>query len=187
MKHNSTYLFPSETKRLLLRPLSLNDAKDWEKWILDPIATKYFPKEFVGKPEHASEWIQRIIDRYQTGRFGFHAIIEKKSNKFIGMCGLLLQEIDGKEELEVGYSFIRKFWGKGYATESAQNFLKLGFEEYKVDSIISIISPDNEASIKVALRNEMTFDKRSTFHGIEVDIYRVNSSNFIPYSYHKKL
>jgi [ribosomal protein S5]-alanine N-acetyltransferase len=106
------------------------------------------------------------------------ALIEKDSNEFIGQCGLLTQEVHGKMEIEVGYSLLRKHWGMGYASESAIFIKKWAFENVNIDSIISIIKMDNEASKTVALKNGMYPDVDLNWKDIEVTIFRISNPNF---------
>jgi len=40
-----------------------------------------------GKTTLVSEWIERQLARYESGRFSHHGLIEKKSGKLIGQCG----------------------------------------------------------------------------------------------------
>jgi RimJ/RimL family protein N-acetyltransferase len=118
----------------------------------------------------ALQWIEKQIMRYRDAKGGLLAI-ENGKDEFIGQCGLLVQEINGKEFIEVGYHLLPKYWGNGYAREAA-NFFRNYAEEYlKTDRIISIIHPDNEPSKKVALNNHMRLWKKEKWSGFQVDIY----------------
>ncbi len=90
------------------------------------------------------------------------AVEHKKTSELLGMCGLLVQTIDGKPRLEVGYSFLPHSRGYGYATEAAQFAKDYGFEHgYDRDfggSLVSMIHHDNLPSKAVALRNGMQLE-----------------------------
>jgi RimJ/RimL family protein N-acetyltransferase len=45
--------------------------------------------------------------------------MDKKTNRLVGQCGLLIQNIDNIERLEIGYSILPEFWNQGFASESA--------------------------------------------------------------------
>ncbi|CAN5757507.1 hypothetical protein BH10BAC2_BH10BAC2_07680 [soil metagenome] len=92
-----------------------------------------------------------------------NVLIEKTTNAFVGQCALLIQIVDGNEELEIGYSVMPAFRNKGYATEAAVKCSEYAFENNLRDSLISIISIDNIESQKVALRNNMQLE-RTTFY-----------------------
>lgn len=173
------YLDKKETERLFIRPLTLGDIELWTPFFTHPNSIKYFPKFLSGNPEiDATSWIQKQLDRYTDGRHGLMALIEKSTGDFVGQCGLLTQEIDGKTEIEIGYSLLPQFEGKGYATEAAQLFKKYAFEKNTIDSVVSIIDIGNIPSQNVAMRNGMTKGKMvKDYFGIDVFIFRTNKEN----------
>ena len=75
-------------------------------------------------------------------------------------------------EYEVTYSIIPRYWGKGYATELAQHFRDFARENIPAKSVISMIHPENMASIKVAENNKMTLDGEYIIFNMNVLVYR---------------
>ena len=118
-------------------------------------------------------WFNKVFDRYKNDTGGHNVLIERQTGKPVGMCGLLVQEVDGVSELEIGYSLHPDFWGKGYATEAAQKCRDFAFENNYADSLISIVHVDNNSSAKVAQRNGMKLDKTTVYKGIPVNIFRI--------------
>lgn len=173
------YLDEKETSRLVIRPLVENDTHQWLTFIMDKNATKYFPDEWRLKPEKSKEWIEFQLTRYKENRYGLQALIEKKSGRLVGQSGLLTQIVDGKDELEIGYHLIPEFWGKGYATEAANEFKKMCFENNLAESLISIIDIDNILSQKVAQRNGMAIDSQTVFMGLNVSIFRISRETYL--------
>jgi len=173
------YLEERETDRLLIRPIAKSDYLPWQEFIMDEAATKFFPDEWKLKPEKSKEWIHLQLERYRENRYGLQALILKKSGEFIGQCGLLTQTIDGRNELEIGYHLIPRYWGNGYATESAGEFKKIGFENNLADSIISIIDVENIPSQKVAQRNGMIKETRTRFKDMDVYIFRIKLKEYM--------
>lgn len=167
------YLIEKETERLIIRPLDRGDAIAWQEFVMDEVATKYFPDEWKLSPEKSGEWIDFQLKRYEENRYGLQALVDKKSGELIGQCGLLAQTIDNIDELEIGYHLIPRFWGNGYAIEAAKEFKKIGFENNLAESIISIIDPENILSQSVAERNGMTRDTKTWYMEMEVFIYRI--------------
>ncbi|MDQ3072321.1 MAG: GNAT family N-acetyltransferase [Bacteroidota bacterium] len=118
--------------------------------------------------------ISKQLDRYADQRFGLQAIIDKKSNTFIGQCGLLAQEVDGRSEIEVGYHVFKKYWGQGYAPEAARLFITYAFKNNLADSVISIIDVENIRSQKVAEKNGLKVDKQIKWvNGEDAYIFRI--------------
>ena len=104
---------------------------------------------------------------------GMNVLIDKGSGEFVGQCGLLVQNVDEQEELEVGYSLMPEFRGLGYALEAAQKCRDFAFQNQLADSLISIIHPDNIASQNVALKNGMKLSKQTIYSGMSVKVYRI--------------
>ena len=181
---NLTYPVLAETDRLHIRPLAAIHVADWVRFMSDEKALEFFPKY---KPEaahrNAAEWIEAQMERYDQGRFGMHALIERSTRSFVGQCGLLAQEIDGNEELEIGFSLLRDYWGQGFATEAATYFRDFAFEHRLGSSLICIIHRDNRSSQDVAQRIGMRLDRSSNWRGLPVIIYRINNPNSDPAGY----
>lgn len=170
--HNYTDI--KYTERLLIRPLEMNDIDIWAHYLADPRTTEFYPDLMkLDIDNWADKWIEKARKRYAEGSFGLMALIEKSTGDFIGQCGLLMQHIDGQDEIEIGYHLLPEYWGKGFATEAAQKFKQLAFNQYGFPHLISIIMTKNIASQKVAERNGMCRYKRSEYYGSEVYIYRI--------------
>ena len=147
-----------KTNRLLLREIVNEDNAELFKLFSDPVAMQYFPS--TKNEEETKEWINETLNRYEKDSIGFYICINKKTLDVIGYCGLLLQEdVDGHDEIEIGYGLLRKYWHHGYATEAAIGCKKYGFDELNLKKLISLIRPENVPSIRVAINNEMIWQK----------------------------
>ena len=170
----SDYPQATKTERLLFRKLYIDDMLPWQTFLANEACTAYYPQHMRNNPvDGALKWMEKQICRYRDGKGGLMAVIEKDSGKFIGQCGLIIQEVDDQPELEVGYHFLPEYWGMGYATEAAIAMKKLGFSISKVDRIISIIQKDNLASQHVARRNGMNVLKETVWNTLHVKIYGI--------------
>lgn len=168
------------SERLTTRFLTEEDAAVWAEFFADPINSTFLPfAPDKSKEELGKEMIDSQLLRYREKRLGLQALLLKDTNEFIGLCGVLVQYINNIKEIEVGYHLLRRFWGKGYATEAAQLFRDYGFNTYQPDSIISIIHPLNFPSRAVAKRNGMQLDlKAITFKDAEYDVFRITSDKW---------
>ncbi len=168
-----------ETERLKIRPLNLDDVLVWRQFLASEKTTTYFPQYMKNSGDlQALFWIEKQICRYRDKKGGLMALIEKESGKFVGQCGLLVQDVDGKNELEVGYHLLPEFWGRGYATEAAIFFRNLGFSLTEVSSIVSIIAVENKASQQVATRNGMQRGARILWRDLDVFVYRITRQEY---------
>lgn len=165
-----------ETARLRTRFIEAGDKAAWMAFAKDPVATRFIPNDTgISDDEFAGRWIDFSMKRYAEQRYGLQALIHNESGAFIGLCGLLLQEINGRNEIEIGYHLFPKYWGQGYASEAAQAFRDYGFAHRVADSIISIIHPLNFQSKNVAKRNGMQLSEAGVmFRDKEVDVFRIN-------------
>jgi [ribosomal protein S5]-alanine N-acetyltransferase len=164
-----------ETKRLILREMTPNDVDDLLKVLSDPEAMQFYPQPFDRQMTQA--WIKRNIQRYTQHGFGLWALIFKEHGKLIGDCGLVVQEVDGVEEIEIGYHISRDLWGKGLATEAAQACRDYGFSQLGFDKLVSLINPANIASRRVAEKNEMRLIKEMEWQNKPTCVYAVERSN----------
>ncbi len=148
-----------ETPRLLLRHLSMDDADALFALYRDPEVRRYFPEGTLSY-EETKEELRWIIDVYygQHG-FGLWATSHKETGEFIGRCGLLPWTIEGSSEVEVAYLLAKNYWGQGLGTEAARAILEYDFEQLPVERLICLIDPENQASVKVATRNGMTYER----------------------------
>lgn len=163
----------TETERLILRRFTLDDVADMTLVMGDPEVMKYSVSGVMSF-EQTRQFLERILATYQRRGFGLWAVEYKATGRVIGYCGYYFQEIDGKEEVELGYRLARSFWGKGIATEAARSMVNYAFSVLKLPRLISIIDVENVGSIKVAEKCGLTYSKTIDFHGIAVRIYALN-------------
>lgn len=165
------------SERLITRYLTLDDIPIWEEFFEDEEAVEFLSLHLLGLKsnlEFSTHMIEKQLARYAENRFGLQALIDKSTNEFIGLCGLLAQEIDGINEIEVGYHILKKNWKQGYATEAAKLFIDYAFENDLTSSVVSVIDVDNFKSQRVAEKNGLKIDKQTKWIGDEdVYIYRI--------------
>ena len=161
-----------ESQRLIFRKVTEADFKAWLPFHQEPESSRYFVRD-PGEPREACRrWFDKVFYRYENNLGGHNALISKETGELIGMCGLLIQTVDGIEELEIGYSILPAYWRQGYASEAAIKCREYAIAHQLRDSIISIIHIDNTGSQKVAENNGMVRDKTTDYKGIPVYIYR---------------
>ena len=166
-----------ETDRLFLRQLSLDDLYPLTDILSDPAVMQYSVGG-VYNEQNTRIFLEWCIDCYKSHGFGPLALIDKSSSQLIGFCGLSPEKVDCVDEANLGYRLAKKFWGKGFATESAIAIINESFGNNKHESIIVIINPEHIASIKVAEKAGFNQFKACMFHEQEVHIYRLNRSQW---------
>jgi RimJ/RimL family protein N-acetyltransferase len=113
-----------------------------------------------------------LVGHWQLRGYGHWAVEEKASGRLVGRIGFLNPE--GWPGFEVGWTLAREGWGRGYATEGARRALGYAFTELDRDHVISLIHPDNYASIRVAERLGERLEGKAKVFGKEVSVYGVD-------------
>ncbi len=163
-----------DTERLILRRMELSDVDNLLGIFSDPVAMRHYPgtkdrQETVG-------WIEWTLGSYERDGIGLWVAILKETGEFAGQCGLIVQEVDGRREVEIGYLFLRRFWGRGLATEAARACRDYGFDRLGYERLISLIDPDNLPSRRVAERVGMTLEREIEKWGKRVCVYAIEKS-----------
>lgn len=145
----------AETDRLILREVLPIDVDGMFELDSDPLVHKYLGIDPIKTKEEAMKAIEYISQQYNERGIGRWVAIEKITGDFIGWSGLKLnigkkEELDGKQNFyDIGYRFIPRYWGKGYATESALAALDYGFKIMNFETIAGIALIENIGSNKV--------------------------------------
>lgn len=139
-----------ETKRLILRPFSADDYHSMRELDVDPLVVKFLGHGHVRDENETLSNLQKILNDYQNYGLGLYAVEDKNSGEFLGRSGLIPWIIENTLHWEIGYSFKRSAWNKGYATECATFLLNWGFDNLETEFLISLINAHNESSVHVA-------------------------------------
>ena len=148
-----------ETKRLSFRRLLPTDLDDLYRLYSDPEVVRYIPDAPRNREETRAELEWFLNGHPRHPELGLWAVILKETGQFVGRCGLLPWTIDGQEEVEVAYTFARVFWGQGFGTEAASALLDYGFTHLDLPRLICLVEHANQASIHVAEKIGMAFEK----------------------------
>jgi ribosomal-protein-alanine N-acetyltransferase len=168
-----------ETTRIRFRLVERSDFKHWLPFFEAPESFQYWNMKHQSPDVECSQWYNKQLERYEKDTGGMNALIEKSSGKLIGHCGLLVQNVDNRVELEVGYSLLPSYWRKGYASEAAVKCRDFAFERSYSPSLISIISLTNIPSARVAEKNGMTIDKQTVYSDNAVNIFRISFEQWL--------
>ena len=164
-----------ETERTLMRKLIIDDAKSFYTLNLDKEVLKFTGDKPFKNLQEASGFLSNYYqyEKYGVGRL---AVIDKETLKFIGWCGL--KYCKEKKEYDIGFRFYKKYWNKGFATETAKKCLNIGFEKLKIDKIVGRAMKENIGSIKVLEKIGMEFKENINFEGQEGVIYELTKSKY---------
>lgn len=166
------------TDRLILRPFQVSDAPQILELNSDDEVMRYTGDAPFVDEKAALDFIEEYISTqgpYQSTGMGRLAVIHKQTEDFLGWCGLKLHV--SSKKVDIGYRFMKKYWGNGYATESALVTLNHAFNHHKCERVVAHIHESNVPSQKVAERIGMTLDHRFLWEGKEpARCYVINKS-----------
>lgn len=160
-----------ETPRLCLRRMTPADVPALLAVFGDAEAMRHYPAPFDEARMQA--WVDWNLRSYETRGHGLWAVILRSTGEVIGDCGLVSQQVEGVEEVEVGYHVRRDLWGQGLATEAAQACLHHGFTWFGFRRFVSLIHPQNAASRRVAEKVGMTLWRAAEWKGKTTCIYLI--------------
>jgi len=165
-----------ETERLKVVVPTVDSFSDWQRLLSDPDVIKYIGDGNPKDNEAVKEILLKSIKHYEDFGFCLFDIYEKDSNEFVGESGLIYLALDKRnEDIEVGYTLHNKYWGKGYATELADAFIKWGFNKLNLNKIVACCIPDNTPSSNVMKKCGMNYKGKYLYNNKhECDIYHIH-------------
>jgi len=120
---------------------------------------RHFPEGTLTRAQTAEELAHFEHGHPRDPRCGLWATELKATGEFVGRCGLLLQDIDGRVEHEVAYMIARARWGQGLGAEAARGVRDYGFHALGLPRLVCMIDRDNTASKRVAARIGMAYER----------------------------
>ena len=173
--------FYLETERLILRELRPSDLKGMFELDSDPDVHKYLGNKPVKAIEESQKILESVINQYKVRGIGRWAAIEKSSGEFIGWTGLRLNteyNMNGfTEYYDVGYRLIKRFWGKGYATESGKVAVNYAFDTLKIPELYAVTEIGNQASHHALLKIGLTYVEDFYFEQKKLNLRWYNIKN----------
>lgn len=159
------------TERLLLRPISPDDADAMAAIYADPEVARFVHGLNL---DDTRAQLTRWSEEWQLRGYGTFAIVDPVSGEFLGRAGVKYwPEFDFTE---AGWVLRRDVWGRGYATEVARASLEFAFANSDLDMVTAMIAHGNDASIAVAKRIGMEPWREDVVFGLNVTIYAARRS-----------
>lgn len=159
----------TETPRLIVAEIDKHDADLLFQLNSNRQVMRFFPN--VLDYDENRRMIEQILDQYEKHGYCFWKLLLRNGKAFIGIAGLLHQEIDGDEEIEISYRIMPDYWNCGFATEAAHACKDYAEKILRKTRLISIIHPENSASKCVAEKLGAKRTNITTFMNMEHEIY----------------
>jgi RimJ/RimL family protein N-acetyltransferase len=157
-----------DTERLALRLLDIGDAPFILELINEPPWLRFIGDRGILTVEAARDYIVNGILAMQWRHgFSLYLAVSKETQMPLGICGLIKR--DALDDVDIGFAFLERHGGRGYAHEAAVAVMKHARETLRLKRIVGITSPDNERSIRLLEKLGLRFDKRISMHGAQDD------------------
>jgi len=143
-----------ETERLILRPLSVNDAEDVFEWTGDERVAEFMIYPCHKGVEVTKEWLESLESLENEYTWGF---VRKADGKLIGSGGIRFRTAENAWSF--GYNLRYDCWGNGYATEATKRIIKYVIENHDARNFIAEHAVDNPASGRVIEKCGLEFEK----------------------------
>jgi RimJ/RimL family protein N-acetyltransferase len=151
------------TDRLCLRPPTLRDAEALYDLFADRQVMDGLGMAPVAALDGATAMIEEGIDGWRTDGLGPFLLEHPPTRQVVGQAGLMVFDTRGwtpstlgnagrHAQAELGWALVRAHWGQGYATEAAAAIRAWAYETRSIDRLVSLITPGNVRSQRVARR-----------------------------------
>ena len=148
-----------ETPRLILRHFEPQDLDALFLLYRDPEVRQYFPDgtRTLEETRQELEWFLHGHPKFPE--LGLWATLERSTGAFLGRCGLLPWDIGARHEVELAFLIDKARWGQGLATEAASAIASYARTVLALHRLICLITPGNAASVRVAEKVGMSYER----------------------------
>lgn len=171
-------MFPVlETKRLILREITMQDAVHIYQYLSMTEVTRYYGRENLESIEQAEEIVTLFDTNYRDKRGIRWGIVRKDTGQFIGTVGFH-SWVPRHQRAEIGYEIHPDHWRKGYASEAIREVITFGQDTMELSRIGAVTFINNEASGQLLLK--LGFEKEGVLR--DYMVHQAVSHNAFVYS-----
>ena len=161
-----------ETDHLVLRPLRRRDANDIFSYASDPEVARYVLWDPHQSVSETRSYIRYMRSLSRRGLPSSWAVTLRDSGKVIGTIGFMWYSTENRSA-ELGYSFSREYWNRGYGTSLAETLLRMAKASGLSRTVEAITDPDNVFSKRILQKAGFALVKRYTNDdGSPAELYR---------------
>jgi RimJ/RimL family protein N-acetyltransferase len=161
-----------ETPRLVLRTYEPRDVGAWIVMFRDPAVTRFLDPSSQALPRTAetfqTQMRMRLAMEAELG-YAMLAVEHKATGEFIGQCGIrpaARMDPSAGSEIDLGYHFIRAWWGQDYATEAVIAVLAHGLGTVGLPRVMAVAEPENVGSWRVMEKAGMQHEGSASYYGL---------------------
>ena len=121
-------------------------------------------------------YLEMNVKHWTDHGFGMWVLRDAATAAIIGRAILRHLDVEGVDEVEVGYGFMPAYWGRGLATEIAQACVRVGFARLALPSLVAITTPPNRASQRVMQKAGLHYERDIVHAGIPHVLFRIRAT-----------
>lgn len=165
-----------ETSRLILRSFREDDLDVLAKLFANPDFMRF--SLGVHTREQTSAFLNKIINWDRQGLLSLFAVELKEERAMLGYCGFYHHPPEVTPDIEIGYRLHPDYWNRGLITEGACAVRDRAFRDLQLPGVISLVSPENIASRRVAEKMGMTLERQITFRGFLTNVFSLSRQDW---------
>lgn len=145
---NKDRVLVTETTRLQLHRLTADDAAFILELLNEPAWLRFIGNKGVATLDDARGYIARgPAASYESFGFGLYRVTLRDDGTSVGICGLVRR--DTLPDADIGFAFLERHHGNGYAREAAQATVGLARDRFHLNRLLAIATPDNHVSLRL--------------------------------------
>lgn len=156
----------------MLREMTADDLAFLAAMLADPEVMRFWPAPL--SRDESVAWMERQRERYARDGCGYWLALDRETGEPMGQAGVLMLEWADHPEPALGYIIHRPFWRRGYAMEAARACCDFVRDVLHRPVVYTLIRPQNQPSLGVALKLGMTAGERIHYHGFEHIVFSLN-------------
>jgi len=160
------------TPRLILRALRATDLDAFAAMHANPEVMRHLGAGVPRSRDETWDGMARMLGQWPLRGYGMFAMEDVSTGRFVGRAGIL-QPLNWPDP-ELAYGLDQPFWGQGLATEACKTLLRWAFHDLQLPKLVSLIRPDNTASIQVVRKLGATLIDRFELQGGPVEKWQHN-------------
>jgi len=166
---------------MIIREISRTDLDVMFELHSDPEVHRYLGNKTIASHQEMAEAIESLLQQYRDYGVGRWAMIDKRNNDFIGWTGLefVTKEINKIENFyDLGYRLLKRFWGQGFATESAFASIEYAFDILKIKKLFAMADIENQGSNRILKKVGLKFIETFDFEKVKHNWYKLESLEY---------
>jgi [ribosomal protein S5]-alanine N-acetyltransferase len=170
-----------KTAHLVLTRPTVSDGADLNAMHNDPRVMATLGG--LRTPEELEASNQRLLACWTNDGFGWWVARDGRDGQFVGRGGLRRIQIEGRDEVELGYGLAAEFWGRGLAGEIAEASMRAGFELLGLGELVCFTLPTNTRSRRVMEKAGFRYERDGAHAGLPHVFYRLRCQDWRPAAY----